>query len=183
LIVLYSTSVAVRRYVSGLKADGAPERSLQALAAIDLRLLVLGHGIPAVLAGCVALGVPGAESWMIAAGLLTVAGGWLFKYTLVRRAAFTRASRSSSCRCAGAARPVRVNRVGAASVKFPGPCIPATQSAACMLLRRPKEKQPVKRHPSRRDRPRRLRQSGGLIDGVAANVKVRQGAGFVHSLL
>jgi phenylacetyl-CoA:acceptor oxidoreductase subunit 2 len=89
IALLALRAVLWKRYLFGLKADGAPERCLRSLEAIDLRLVILGHVLPAVLAAAAALGVPGAGTWMIAAGLLSVAGGWMLKYTLVTRAAFT----------------------------------------------------------------------------------------------
>ncbi|HRQ57420.1 MAG TPA: dimethyl sulfoxide reductase anchor subunit [Azoarcus taiwanensis] len=82
-----------RRYLDGLHTDRAPAASLQAFGAISCRLVNAGHIVPAALAliGLAALlgGLPGAGFAVGAAGLLTVAAGWLFKYYLIRRAAFT----------------------------------------------------------------------------------------------
>lgn len=78
-----------KRYLAGLEADGAPLGSLQALSAIERRFVLFGHLVPAASAIAAAIGVPGATAACILAGLMAVGGGWLFKYTLVRRAAFT----------------------------------------------------------------------------------------------
>lgn len=88
LVLLLLRVLLWRNYVEGLKADGAPEGSLAALAAIDRSAMMFGALIPAVLLIAAVL-VPAAGAAMIGAGLLAVAGGWRIKYTLVRRAAFT----------------------------------------------------------------------------------------------
>ncbi len=77
-----------RRYREGLQATGAPAGTRRELAAIDRRFLVLGLWIPLALSAC-ALALPGAAFWTAAAGACVAAAGWLLKYTLVRRAAFT----------------------------------------------------------------------------------------------
>ncbi|MCK0505429.1 DmsC/YnfH family molybdoenzyme membrane anchor subunit [Aromatoleum anaerobium] len=78
-----------RSYLAGLRADGAPEGSLRALAAVDGQFLKFGNLLPAALLLVAALGAPLAGLALIPAGLIAVGGGWLIKYTLVRRAAFT----------------------------------------------------------------------------------------------
>ncbi|MBI1904912.1 MAG: dimethyl sulfoxide reductase anchor subunit [Rhodocyclales bacterium] len=78
-----------RSYLSALRADGAPVGSLKALDAIDMRLMAIAHAVPAGLAGVAAIGVPGASLGLLVAGLLAVAGGWVFKFTLIRRAAYS----------------------------------------------------------------------------------------------
>ena len=86
-----------RVWVAALHLDGAPAGSLSALAAIESRFVLIGHILPTigiVLAIAISitmapLGTPTVRMLMLAAGLLTVAGGWLFKHTLVLRAAFT----------------------------------------------------------------------------------------------
>lgn len=87
--LLLARAVFWKRYLGGLRADGAPSGSLAALAAIDTRLILLGHLLPAALAGAAALNAPGAASLLAVGGVLAVSGGWMIKYTLVRRAAFT----------------------------------------------------------------------------------------------
>jgi phenylacetyl-CoA:acceptor oxidoreductase subunit 2 len=52
-------------------------------------VIVAGTLVPALLALVGALAAPAASLVIAAAGLFAVAGGWLVKYTLVRRAAFT----------------------------------------------------------------------------------------------
>lgn len=86
-----------RAWVAALRRDGAPDGSLSALAAIESRFLLIGHLLPmigiaiavAISIAMAPLGVPTVRMLMLAAGLLTLAGGWLFKHTLVLRAAFT----------------------------------------------------------------------------------------------
>ncbi len=77
------------RYLAALRAEGAPEGSLRAFAAIDGRFTLAGHAAPAALALVALTGLPGAGVALAAAGALALASGWDFKYTLVRRAAFT----------------------------------------------------------------------------------------------
>ena len=82
-----------RRYLDGLRANHAPAASVQAFDAIAPRLVRFGHLLPgglALLAAAASLaGLPGAGIALAAAGLLAVAAGGWFKYTLIRRAAFT----------------------------------------------------------------------------------------------
>lgn len=82
-----------RRYLDGLRADRAPAPSVQAFEAIAARMVRVGHLLPAGLAllsaAGILAGVPGAGSALAAAGLLAAGAGWWFKYTLIRRAAFT----------------------------------------------------------------------------------------------
>lgn len=78
-----------RNYLAGLRADGAPEGSLRALGAIDLPFLIYASLVPAVLLLAGVLAAPVAGVAFMLAGVAAVAGGWWFKYTLVRRAAFT----------------------------------------------------------------------------------------------
>ncbi|MCC6475069.1 MAG: phenylacetyl-CoA:acceptor oxidoreductase [Burkholderiales bacterium] len=96
LVVLLAIRAALwKRYVGALRAQGAPLGSLSALGAIDAPLLVYGHLLPAALALAAALGDYGGAAPSMPAVLLALAGagalggGWLLKYTLVRRAAFT----------------------------------------------------------------------------------------------
>lgn len=78
-----------RNYLRGLRGDGAPEGSLRALSAIDGQFLKYGNLLPAVLLLVGVLGAPLAGAALVLAGLAAVASGWLVKYTLVRRAAYT----------------------------------------------------------------------------------------------
>jgi phenylacetyl-CoA:acceptor oxidoreductase subunit 2 len=75
------------RYLAGLterRAGGG----LEGAASFGPRFLTVGHGLPAVLLVAALLGLPGRSLLLLLAGLL-VASGWVMKYTLVRRAAFT----------------------------------------------------------------------------------------------
>jgi len=78
-----------RRYLAGLQADGAPEAALSILTAFASRFVLLGHVVPAVLVVLALAGMPGQVGLVFAAGFMVVAAGWMLKYTLVRRAAFT----------------------------------------------------------------------------------------------
>lgn len=78
-----------KSYLSGLTADGAPDAALRVLNALGPRLLLIGHGLPALAVVAALTGMPGRATLALTAGILTVGGGWVLKYTLVRRAAFT----------------------------------------------------------------------------------------------
>lgn len=89
LLLLLVRVLAWRAYVRALRASGAPTGSLRALAAIDQRVVVGGALAPALLLGVGILGFPASVVAIAAAGVLVVGAGWLLKYTLIRRAAFT----------------------------------------------------------------------------------------------
>lgn len=89
LVLLLVRVLLWRNYLSGLRTDGAPVGSLRALSAIDGPFLKYGNLLPAVLLLVGVLGAPLAGAALVLAGLAVVPGGWWFKYTLVRRAAFT----------------------------------------------------------------------------------------------
>lgn len=91
LVLLLVRALAWRSYLGALRTDGAPAGSLAALGAIDARVLGLGTIVPALLLAVAVLAAPGAGAGaaLLLAGLGMVGGGWLIKYTLVRRAAFT----------------------------------------------------------------------------------------------
>lgn len=89
LVLLLVRVLLWRNYLAGLRADGAPDGSLRALGAIDGPFLKYAGLLPAVLLLVGALAAPAAGVAFVLAGVATVAGGWWFKYTLVRRAAFT----------------------------------------------------------------------------------------------
>jgi phenylacetyl-CoA:acceptor oxidoreductase subunit 2 len=78
-----------KRYLVGLRVDRAPGGSVQALNAIERRLVLLGHLVPAVLLAAAALVPAFGAALMIAGGLLSAYGGWMLKYSLIRRAAFS----------------------------------------------------------------------------------------------
>ncbi|NMG74088.1 DmsC/YnfH family molybdoenzyme membrane anchor subunit [Aromatoleum diolicum] len=89
LLLLLIRVLLWRSYLAGLRADGAPDGSLRALAVVDGQFLMFGNLLPAALLLLAALGAPLVGVALIPAGLIAVGGGWLLKYTLVRRAAFT----------------------------------------------------------------------------------------------
>ena len=78
-----------KAYLAGLIADGAPDGALRVLTGFASKFVLLSHVVPVVLVACALAGVPGRGALVFIAGLLVVAGGWMLKYTLVRRAAFT----------------------------------------------------------------------------------------------
>jgi phenylacetyl-CoA:acceptor oxidoreductase subunit 2 len=78
-----------KAYLAALVADGAPDRALQVLTGFAARFVLLGHIVPALLVVAALAGMPGRAALVFAAGLMAAAAGWMMKYTLVRRAAFT----------------------------------------------------------------------------------------------
>jgi phenylacetyl-CoA:acceptor oxidoreductase subunit 2 len=89
LVLLAARAWFWKSYLNGLTADGAPDAALRVLDALGPRLLLIGHLLPALAVVAALAGMPGRSALALAAGALTVAGGWVLKYTLVRRAAFT----------------------------------------------------------------------------------------------
>lgn len=94
LLVSLITLISVRvwgwnMYIAGVTNDGVPVEALKVLNGLTRRLVVLGHGLPALGVAAALSGAPGGGLAAFAAGLLVVASGWMMKYTLVRRAAFT----------------------------------------------------------------------------------------------
>jgi phenylacetyl-CoA:acceptor oxidoreductase subunit 2 len=77
-----------QRYLTGLVATGAPEASLRVLHQFNASFVLLGHVVPGLAVAAVLAGMP-ARPLLLVAGALVVASGWMLKYTLVRRAAFT----------------------------------------------------------------------------------------------
>lgn len=79
--------LAWQNYLTSLRRVGAPSGTLKAFDAIDRPFMWFGHALPVLLAVVGAL--VGLQPFVALAGIsATVAGAW-FKYTLVRRAAFT----------------------------------------------------------------------------------------------
>ncbi len=76
--------LAWRQYRSALGATGAPVGAFRALDGLHLGLW---HGLGVVLALGAALALPGSALTLALAGLAAVARGWLFKVTLITRAA------------------------------------------------------------------------------------------------
>jgi len=78
-----------KAYLAGMVADGAPDGAVQVLSGFASRFVLMSHVVPALLVVLALAGLPGRAVLVFAAGLMVVAGGWMLKYTLVRRAAFT----------------------------------------------------------------------------------------------
>ena len=89
VVLLAVRAVFWKRYLAGLRASGAPAGSVSVMSGIDLRLGMLGHLLPAVLLFAALFGAGGAAYLVIVGGLLSLYGGWMLKYNLIRRAAFT----------------------------------------------------------------------------------------------
>jgi phenylacetyl-CoA:acceptor oxidoreductase subunit 2 len=88
LLLLLGRWLAWRRYLSGLKAAGAPVKALAVLSEATPMINGLGHYAAAVLV-LLALVMADLGSWLGAlAGLVTIASGWRLKFVVVARAAF-----------------------------------------------------------------------------------------------
>lgn len=89
LVLIAARAWFWKNYLNGLTADGAPDAALRVLDALSPRLMLIGHVLPALAVVAALAGMPGQVALALVAGILTVAGGWVLKFTLVRRAAFT----------------------------------------------------------------------------------------------
>jgi phenylacetyl-CoA:acceptor oxidoreductase subunit 2 len=90
LFGILARAVLWRGYRNALSRQAAPPQTLAAFHAIDFPFVILGHWTAALALGF-AFAAPemGGVTWLCAAGgFLVVASGWLFKYTLVARAAY-----------------------------------------------------------------------------------------------
>ena len=79
--------LAWRTYLASLRGTGVPVGTSNALNALNVRFVWLGHALPAVLG--LAAGLAGLPLLAVLGGVLAAAAGGWFKYTLVCRAAFT----------------------------------------------------------------------------------------------
>jgi phenylacetyl-CoA:acceptor oxidoreductase 26-kDa subunit len=95
LALLLARGICWRTYLTGVRADGAPHGTLRVLQAIDVPFVAMGHVVPAALIVATWAITPGGAGtirsriMIVAAGFLTVAAGWVLKYTMIRRAAYT----------------------------------------------------------------------------------------------
>ncbi|HLF30256.1 MAG TPA: DmsC/YnfH family molybdoenzyme membrane anchor subunit [Xanthomonadales bacterium] len=78
-----------KRFLAGLATGGAPDGSLQVLKGMDPGFMAFGHALPLLAVLGALTGIPGRAGLIFLAGTLVIACGWWFKFTLVRRAAFT----------------------------------------------------------------------------------------------
>lgn len=87
ILLLIAARWAVWKYYLAGLSGMVPEQARQILLTFDSRFTVLSHALPALLAA----GVIGLNAaWGLApVGFLVAAGGAVFKYVLIRRAAFT----------------------------------------------------------------------------------------------
>jgi len=84
-LLLLARTVVWRSYFNRLSASGAPGKTLAVFARFDKLFLMVGNGLPALLA--VTLFAGGGAITSLLAGILAVAGGWALKFTLIARAA------------------------------------------------------------------------------------------------
>ncbi len=91
LFLLLLRALLWRAYCHDLSAQGAPKQALAALGKLELPFIKIGHWAPAlVLLAALLQPTLAAAPWLAAlAGLFAMAGGWLFKYTLIVRASYT----------------------------------------------------------------------------------------------
>lgn len=89
LALIVTRAFLWKRFLSGLASDRAPVETLQVLNGMDSGFVLVGHVLPALAVAAALTGMPGRAGLMFVAGILVAASGWLFKFNLVRRAAFT----------------------------------------------------------------------------------------------
>ncbi len=77
-------------YRSGLQREGAPAKALAALARIEVPYVILGNWVPVVLLFVALAETSGATAfWLgVVSAATALVAGWLFKFTLITRAAF-----------------------------------------------------------------------------------------------
>lgn len=92
LLLLMLRALLWNAYRKQLATHGAPQQARAALDKLELPFIKIGHGAPALLlllALLLAQVQPQSALWLSAlAGLIAVASGWLFKYTLIVRAGY-----------------------------------------------------------------------------------------------
>jgi phenylacetyl-CoA:acceptor oxidoreductase subunit 2 len=81
-------TIAWRRYLDELKRDGAPTRTLEALAQYRLWFIPLGLMIPVLLIAFGFLVPRFAAALFVVAGVLVFATGWALKYIIIRGAGY-----------------------------------------------------------------------------------------------
>lgn len=87
LVGVVVRQIAWRRYITSLQ-DNAPTAALKVLSRFEAPFLAVGMMAPILLV-VGALAIPSASGVLaLLGGLCAVAGGWLFKFTLVTRAAY-----------------------------------------------------------------------------------------------
>jgi phenylacetyl-CoA:acceptor oxidoreductase 26-kDa subunit len=88
LLVLMLRALLWRAYRKKLATNGAPHRALAVLDQLELPFIKIGHWALALVLLLVLL-QPSLAQWLLApVGLAALAGGWLFKYTLIVRAGY-----------------------------------------------------------------------------------------------
>jgi len=113
LLVLIGIRVFLwKRYLAGLARDGAPEGSLATLRAMDPKFVLFGHLLPGLAAAASLANLPGKAGLMFGAGILVVLSGWIFKFYLIRRAAYTQGLALAHLPARGCAMPGPAARPG-----------------------------------------------------------------------
>lgn len=75
-------------YLGSLNRGGAPRGTLDLFGRLKMPLILGGHIIPAILLVLGLILEPLAQPGFVLGGLLAFAGGWVFKFALITRAAF-----------------------------------------------------------------------------------------------
>jgi phenylacetyl-CoA:acceptor oxidoreductase subunit 2 len=93
-LMVFLAAIAMRAwswksYLAGLTRSGAPDGALRVLHGLDRKFLLAAHLLPALAVAAALANAPLQPALVFFGGALAVAGGWLFKFDFVRRAAFT----------------------------------------------------------------------------------------------
>ncbi len=90
LALVIARGFAWYAYRSGLQREGAPVKALAALARLEVTFAILGNWGPVALLIVALAETSGATAfWLgVASALAALASGWLFKFTLITRAAY-----------------------------------------------------------------------------------------------
>jgi phenylacetyl-CoA:acceptor oxidoreductase subunit 2 len=89
VLLIIARYFAWRRYVSALKRDGAPSKSIKVINAFNLKFLLIGNLLPVVLLMSSWLTASLHSTLLIAGALIAAAAGSLSKIVIVTRAAHT----------------------------------------------------------------------------------------------
>ncbi|WP_025917454.1 dimethyl sulfoxide reductase anchor subunit [Herminiimonas sp. CN] len=107
LFVLMVRALLWRAYRRKLATRGAPQQALAVLDRLELPFIKIGHWalVPVLLLVLLQPTLASAQ-WLTAlAGLVAVAGGWLFKYTLIVRAGYNQGYALAQVPVRGSANP------------------------------------------------------------------------------
>jgi phenylacetyl-CoA:acceptor oxidoreductase subunit 1 len=79
---------ALTAYLGALRRDGAPKETLDVFGRLKTPLILGGHVLPAILLALGLAFAPVAQPGFVVGGLMAFAGGWVFKFVLITRAAY-----------------------------------------------------------------------------------------------